>query len=392
MRYIKFLVLPLLAMMAVGCHSNHDHSHEEEGAAKTDSAHTEMVILTTDQIKLNGIATGQVGLRNLSNGIVANGVTDVPPQNMFMISSPYGGMVKRMDQLQGSRVNKGQVLVVIENPEFIQLQQDYLENKAQLNYLKLEYERQKMLQEQDVNARKVYEKAKAEYLAMEAKVAAIGARLKMIGISPASVSAANLTSTISVTSPISGYVTEVSIAVGNYVNATQPMLKVVDPEHLHAEITVYEKDLASIHIGQAIRVKLNADTAERTAHVHLVGREVSADKTVRIHGHFDKEDLTLVPGMYLKAVIETNEAEHNAVPDDAVVSYDGRHFVFVLEETDAKGSSHFVMQQVAPGKSAHGYTEIQHADSLKGKTIVVNGAFKLLAAFKNAESEGGHSH
>ncbi len=392
MRYNNLFILPLLALMTVGCHSNHDHANESNATHTNDTTHEEAVILTPDQMKLNGIVTGEAGQRNLSNGIVANGVTDVPPQNMFMITSPYGGMVKRMDMLQGSKVNKGQMLVVIENQEFIQLQQDYLENRAQLQYLKLEFERQRTLQEQDVNARKVFEKARAEYQAMDAKVAAIAARLKMIGIKPAAVSPATLSSTITLTSPINGYVTDVSVAVGNFVNATQPLLKVVDPEHLHAEITVYEKDLAGIKIGQAIRVKLNSDTAERMAHVHLVGREVSADKTVRIHGHFDKEDVTLVPGMYLKAVIETDAATHNAVPDEAVVSYDGKHFVFVEEETDKDGRKHFIMQQVVTGKSAHGYTEVQHADSLLGKTIAIKGAFNLLAALKNSKSEGGHSH
>ncbi|MBO9632616.1 MAG: efflux RND transporter periplasmic adaptor subunit [Chitinophagaceae bacterium] len=368
------------------------HDHEEEGSIE----------LTPDQARGIGIETGLVSVRTLSGTIKVNGTLDVPPQQMLSVSAPMGGFLRSSDLLQGKHVTKGQLIATLEDPAYLQLQQDYLESESQLDFLKAEYERQEELMKENINAKKTYEQAKANYRSMQAKLAGLKARLQLVRIDLAKLEKGQIQPTINVYAPISGYVTEVNVNLGKYVNPTDVMFEIVDTEHLHAELTVFERDVPKLKIGQKVRFILANELKERMATVYLIGREISADRTVRIHCHLDKEDRELLPGMYLTAFVETKNEQQPSLPEPAVVNYEGKNYIFIKEEGDEHAKTgeagaphlHYKAVEVQTGVSELGYVAVMLPQGIDIKTtpIVFKGAYDLLSKWKNSGEEGGHSH
>lgn len=365
-------------------------AHEEE---------INTIELTEAQIVTAGIQLGKAEQRQISGVVKVNGLLDVPPQQLISISVPLGGFLKSTSLLQGSKVRKGQLIAVIENPEYIQLQQDYLEACNQLDYLKADFDRQVALASENVNAQKTLQQSKANYLNGVARKSGLEAKLKLINIDFATLQKGTITSVANVYSPIDGFVTEVNVNIGKFVNPADVLFEIVDTEHLHAELTIFEKDVPKIRLGQKVRFTLANETAERTAVVYLIGRKIRQDRTINIHCHIDKEDKNLLPGMYLKAIVETGGVLVTTLPDEAIVNYQGKEYIFVptsiehtlnKNETTAqhKEEHHFLMVVVTTGNREDGFTEVIFPDNFDQQTdIVVKGAYAILSKMKNVEEE-----
>lgn len=363
----------------------------KDSAQHEDAHHDDefMVELTPEQVQTAGVRTGPIESRTLSGTIKVNGTLDVPPQQLVSVAAPMGGFLKSSELLQGKHVRKGQVIAVMQDPSYIQLQQDYLESIGQLEYLKAEFERQEELFKENINARKALQLAKANYQSMQAKVTGLKAKLKLIGINQEHLQKGEIQSTINMYAPISGYVTEVNVNIGKYVNPTDVMFEIVDTEHLHAELTVFEKDVPKLKIGQKVRFILANEANERMATVYLIGREISPDRTVRIHCHLDREDRELLPGMYLTAYVETKNLQLPAVPEAAVVNFEGKNYIFIEEEP-----GHYKAMEVKTGVSELGYMELilPAGFDTKDTKVVVKGAYDLLSKLKNSGEGDAHGH
>ncbi|MDF2191320.1 efflux RND transporter periplasmic adaptor subunit [Paraflavitalea sp. CAU 1676] len=372
--------------------SKEEEKYEEEGSE---------VILTEAQFKTAGISFGVIESKQISGTFKANGVLDVPPQNKVSISVAMGGFLKQTSLLEGKRVRKGEMIAVIENPEYVGMQQDYLEAKSQLEYAKADYGRQQELGKENINAQKTLQQSKASFQTLSAKVNGLKEKIKVSGLSLTAVENGNIQSSINIYSPINGFVTEINANIGKFVNPTDVLFEIVDTEHLHAELTVFEKDVPKLEIGQKVRFTLANETTERIAKVYLIGREIGADRTVRIHCHIEKEDIHLLPGMYLKAVVETGQMQVPALPDEAIVDYQGQKYIFVAsdrkEKTDTinrkeggESEYHFEMIAIQLGNSDVGYAEVILPEGVDKAKIVVKGAYSLLSKMKNSEEEGEH--
>jgi cobalt-zinc-cadmium efflux system membrane fusion protein len=367
-----------IAVIAFSC-SKPEQTKEEE--LHTDA---ESLLLSDEQLKTIGLQVGKIESRKISTPIRVNGMLDVPPQNMVSIAAPMGGFVKYTELLQGMRVKQGQVVATLEHQDYIQLQQDYLDSKTQLEFLEIEYKRQQELASENVNAAKVLQQSKSNYFSAKAKEEGLRARLKLIGLSAEGLEKDGIKSVINIITPIAGYVTEVNVNRGKYVNSADVMFEIVDTEHLHAEAQVFEKDIMNLRIGQTMMLVLANETQPREATVYLIGKEISAERTVRVHCHLEKEDPTLIPGMYFNAVIETESTAVPALPEAAVVSYDGVSYIFVQ-----KSQNEFDGVEVKTGISESGYTHVILPDGFDvNAAVVTQGAYSLLSMLKN--SDGDH--
>ena len=343
-----------------------------------------IVSLTEEQFKSVGIELGRTEERQLNGAVSVTGKLDVPPQNVVNITAPFGGFLRSTSLLQGMHLVKGQIIAVIENPEYIQLQQDFLDTKSQVQFLEAENLRQEELAKESVNSQKTLQKSRADLESMKAKNNGLRAKLKMLNIDADQLGPGAIRSTIELHSPINGYVTQVNSTIGAFVTPTEVMFRIVDTEHLHAELTAFERDIPRIQVGQKIRFTLANETSERTAKVFLIGREITADRTVRIHGHLDREDFNLIPGMYLKAQIETGGHSVPSLPEEAVVSFEDKNYVFVSKVGEAH---QFEMVEVSTGIRDSGSVEVHLPEQFdKQSTIVVKGAFNLLSKLKNSAS------
>ncbi|WP_048826564.1 efflux RND transporter periplasmic adaptor subunit [Hymenobacter sp. DG25B] len=282
--------------------------------------------------------------------------------------------------MQGTRVRKGEVLATIRNPDFARLQQDYLETASQLRYAKAEYERQAELYREEVAPQKNFQRARTEYQGLQARSAALAAQLRASGLPVGG----RIVTTAAIRAPVSGFVKTVNVNMGQSVTPTDVLFEIVDPEHLHVELTVFEKDVPQLQKGQLVRFSLSSDTAgtERTARIYLISRAISDERTVRVHAHLDQEDHQLLPGTFVRAVIETNRATVPAVPDQAIVRFGGGSYVFV----PGAPAGRFHMIPVQPGLSEDGYTQIKLPDGTAPDSLrlVVDGAYSLLSKMKNA--------
>lgn len=359
-----------------------------EPTAETHHAEPSTVEFTKDQFATTEIQFGKIEMKSLGGTIRVSGLLDVPPQNLVSISSPYGGIVLSTELLEGMKIRKGQVVAMIQHPDFIDMQQDYLDFKSQLDYLKLEYERQQELA--DVNAKRTVQKAKSEYESMKARVNGMRSRLNLMNISIPQLENGTIQNSAPLYSPINGYVTKVNTNLGANVSPTDVLFEIVDTEHLHAELTVYERDIPFIKIGQKVRFTLANENTERMAKVYLIGREISKDRTVKIHCHLDQEDKELLPGMYLKAQIEKGQTNLTAVKNESLVEFEGKNYIFVERKAEHKYEHLFEMIQVQKGESEDGYTAITLSSSMNWKTlnVVINGAYDILSKLKNSEEEG----
>lgn len=388
---MKYLLYIALIISLAGCSNKAEKAapEEEHGAAEGMIAE-----LTPAQYATVGVETGKIEPKQISSNIRANGKLDVPPQSMITISAPFGAFVKNTELLQGTLIRKGQVVVSLQHPDLIQLQQDYLENKGQQEYLLAEYQRQEALAKENVNALKVFQQAKANYLSNGARIKGLQEKLKLLNIDLSALDGGNIQSTIRLYSPITGYVTAVNTNIGAYVNPTDKLFEIVNTEHLHAELTVFEKDIPKLKLEQRVRFTLANETTQRTARVHLIGREISNERTVQVHCHLDNEDRELLPGMYLTAWIETGNAMVNAVPDEAIIQFEGKPCIFIAKgrEAGAEGNYLYEMLPIDKGNSELGYTEVimPPGFDIKGADIVVKGAFALFSKLRNTEEDDHH--
>ncbi len=381
------------------------HTHEGEENSNTLS-------ITAEQFKTSGIVLGTLQARNLSGTIKVNGVLDVPPQNLVNISAVMGGFVRKTDLLQGMKVKKGQLLVVIENQEFIQIQQDYLETKARLEYAELEYKRQELLAKENANAAKIFQQVRADYQSLQAKHKALAKKLQTIGISTQQVETGEITNSVSIFSPAAGYVTEVNVNLGKYVTPTDVLFELVDTEHLHVELSVFEQDVALLKIGQKLHFFLaHEPQKERQATVYLINPKINADRTVRVHCHFDSPETDLLPNTYVKAIIDLGETAKPALPDEAIVHFENQDYVFAQQAiatnptnstnsknttntTNSTASYQFLLVPIRKGVAEHGFTEVllpQNIDPAKTQ-FVLKGALALLTTLKDSGEEEGHGH
>ncbi len=342
-----------------------------------------LVTLNDEETRLAGIQTGTVELKTISRHVQASGKLDVPPNNKVSISAPMQGVVRTTKVLQGTRVSKGETIAELEHADYIQLQQDYLDYSSQLEYLEAEHKRQEELAGEQINAKKTAQQSKSAYQSMQAKVQGVKAKLQLIGVDIQSLERNGIKPFIVIKSPINGYITRVNINMGSYVAPNDVMFEVVNTEHLHAELTVFEKDIMNIKIGQKVVFTLGNETQKRTAEVHLVGREIQDDRSVRVHCHLDVEDASLIPGTYLKASIETSNQQAMALPDEAIVGFEGIDYVFVQTTADT-----YKIVEIKKGNSEGGYSEVLLPQSIAADAkIVTKGSYSLLGKLKNTEEE-----
>ena len=382
--------LPLLtALLLTACGSGGKEKTAEKAEAATEKpeadAPADVVRLSAPEQQAAGLALGHLEERPLGTGLAVSGTLDVPPESALAVAAPLGGFVESTSLLQGSRVRKGEVLAIIRNPEFVQLQQDYLEATSRLRYAKADLDRQRELYQQEVAPQKNFQRAQAEYDALRVQTQAQAARLRLAGLPVGG----QLVSTAAVRAPRSGFVRAVNVTVGQSVTAADALFELVDPTHLHVELSVFEKDVPRIQAGQLIRFALPSDSAagrERTARVYLISRAINGpDRTVRVHGHLDQEnDPALLPGLYVRATIETGRNTVPTLPDAAVVRYAGQTYGFI--STSPAGS--YQMIALPTGRSEDGYTEVKRPANLPATTaFVVKGAYSLLAKLKNTADE-----
>ncbi len=341
------------------------------------------VTLTEAQMKNSGVQSGKITQSEIASVLKVNGRIDVPPQNMVSVSVPLGGYLKSTKLLPGMHVNRGEVIATIEDNQYIQIQQDYLTAKAQFGANESEYNRQRELNQSKASSDKVYEQAKSVYTSQRILIKALEEKLKLIGINPAKLNENSISKSIYVYSPINGFVSKVNVNIGKYVTPSDVLFELVNPDDIHLNLRIFEKDLDQVFIGQHIISWTNSNPDKKyDGDIILISKDVSADGITEVHCHFDNFDKSLFPGMYMNAEVTLKSKVRNVLPEEAVVRFEGKEYIF-----EDMGSNKFQMIEVQIGESDGEFIEIKDADPFLDKKIVLKGAYALLMTIKNIEEE-----
>lgn len=374
-KYIVAILIICLCLTVISC------SNTTKTEDKAEQSIDEKVILTEQQQKNAGIITDSIRMGSRSSSIKLTGKIDVPPQNMISVSAPLGGYLKHTDLLPGMHINKGQVIALMEDQQYINLQQDYLITKNETLLAEQEANRQQTLFNNKAGSEKIYQQAKSNYINLKIKLRALEEKLKLIGMNPEKITENNITRVIQIHSSIDGFVSHVNVNIGKYVQPAEVMFELVNPTDIHLALHVFEKDLNQLYIGQKLMVYTNRNPEKKyECEIILIGKDVSDDRSVMVHCHFNSYDKVLIPGMFLNAELNINEGKSWYIPESAVVHYEGKDYIFIEEKRGSYKPLEITFLSQNKGNIYFESSSIQ-----KGNTVVINGAYSLLMSLNNKE-------
>jgi RND family efflux transporter MFP subunit len=363
-------------------------------AARDD--HDEEITLTAAQMTAVDIRLGKVEARDLSDVIRANGQLALDPQKKAEVTSLVGGIVREVLVTEGTRVTAGQPVAYLENTGIVELQKEYLVLQKETLVAGQEHDRQLELSGQGAGVEKTLQQSAANHEIMRARLAGLEKQLLQLSISPGQVSNGNLVTRIPLKAPITGYINKIRVSTGSPVDAQTSLMNITDNTGIHCDVKVFEKDLHRVAPGQEVDITLtNQPSARLKGRVYEINNSFEEEtKAILVHvSVLATAGARLLPGMYVTGLINAGKQKTDAVPNDAIVSKDGKKYIFALEDDgddDDDGHFHFAPVEVITGITESGYTQITPVGRLdKEATIVVSNAFYISSA---STDHGEHGH
>lgn len=422
MKFIKKIIfIPIFSALVISC-GKKEEGIKENQEVKTETKNQQtaeqepsVATITEEQMKAVGITLGTIETKELTSTIKANGLLNVPNNSKATVTSLYGGVIKTLNIQVGNYVRKGQVIATISNPEYIQLQEQYLTVNSKITFAEQEYRRQKELFDNDAGAKKNLQSSDAELKSLRAQKASLQRQLQLMGISPANVSYGNLRSGLVIKSPINGTISNIMAQIGSYIDISAPLAEIVDNSSLHLDLQVFEKDLPKMKVGQIVHFKLtNNPEIEYKAKVFSIGASFENEsKTISVHCTVIGNKTGLIDGMNITGTVSLDKSATTAIPDEAIVEADGKFFIFALTDKKAEENHdeeaennetkktettenhqsktlNFEKIEVVKGTSDMGFTAITPVSEVKPNAkIAIKGAFFINAKLK---SSGEHGH
>lgn len=394
--YISLFALALTLFVSCGQKAEDKKETSVQTEQEQDHDHDEGVEVTEAQLNTVGIKLGKIEKRELANIIRVNGEMNLAPQKKAEVTSLIGGIIRQILVNEGSNVSRGQTVAYLENTAIVELQKNYLTSKKEAFVAEQEYNRQKELAEQGAGVQKVLQQASANYEISKAQLTGLEKQLLQLSISPSQVSAGNMVTRIPVKSPIAGTVNKINISTGSYVDIQASLMNISDNSQMHCDVKVFEKDINKVKLGQEVDLSLtNQPGTSLKGVVYEINKSFEDDtKAIKVHLEIkDRNNLHLVPGMYVTGLINIGKEKTEAVPNDAIISNEGKKYILVQqnEENGTEGKIfHFKQEEVITGTSELGYTQITPVKKIEeDATIVISNAFYIASM---TADHGEHAH
>jgi cobalt-zinc-cadmium efflux system membrane fusion protein len=371
-------IILLTTIILSSCGTNPKSTTTKEDS---DDVASNIVQLTKEQASLAQLELAPIEQGKMKGMTHLNGIIDVPPTGIASVSIPMGGYIQDINLIPGTFVKKGQVLATVKDPAYVQLQENYLATKAKLSYLQQDLDRQKALLTQEAVSKKSFQQIQADYNTNAIQLKALSEQLKLINIQPDNLTTEKMSSLVQLVAPIAGYISKVNINRGKYVTPSDILLEIINPNDIHAAITIYEKDIANFKVGMKGTVTLTQDPAKKyPVSVLAVAHNINEDKTALLHCHFEKIPANVLPGMFLTAdmVVETKDAV--LIPIVSVQRFQGKDYIFIQSAENV-----FEVKEIQVIQSNATFVTVSNTDANAwiGKQIVVKNAFSLLGKLMN---------
>jgi membrane fusion protein, heavy metal efflux system len=337
------------------------------------------IMLSDEQIKLSGIAIGAIEKKIISRDLKLNGKIEVPPQNVISLSAAMGGFIKSINLFAGAAVKQGDVLFILEDAQYIQIQQDYLTAKAKLLYDEGEFKRQKELNLSKSASDKTFELAQSNYQSQLVLTKSLEEKLRLIGYRPEQINPDNISGSVAIRCPRNGYVSKVQVNTGQYVQQGDVILEIVDLHELFLNLTAFDNDITKLQIGQKIQAYSNINPNQfYSCEIFMINTNLNKENAGEVYCRFVQPGAELIPGMFMNANVTVQSDSSFVLPADAVVSYENKSYAFI-----ATGNNEFRMQPIETGISSEGFIQLINADALMDQPVVTSQAYTLLMAMKN---------
>lgn len=370
-------------------HDGHDHGDGGHGAHEEGS-----LKLTKDQIKTIDLEFGGFSAVKVNDYVKATGTLGLPPNAYSSVTAKAEGIINSNKKfVEGDFVKKGEIIAQIENPKFIKLQQEYLESKVKLKYLKIEKTRQQKLVDANAGVVKKLQEVTAELEMLTVTTNGLSKQLSYLGINADNLNINSISQRISIRAPMSGFITSIDMNNGMYVQPSNSIMEIVEDDHLHLELDVFEKDIASVEVDQEISYTIPAlGNTIYKGEISVIGKEFdTASKTVRIHGHLEGVKPRFIKDLFINAKIWLNDNTSTALPESAIVKDGPNFYIYVGDENLNETKVEFQKIMVIPGANNDGYTAVKLVDSIPvGMKIVTKGAYYVYAQSKAGEL--AHEH
>jgi cobalt-zinc-cadmium efflux system membrane fusion protein len=378
MNYSIKYIIGLLIFLIISCGKSEEINESDNNTEITNKS--DLIIVSKAQFVSENMKLVNVGDHSFPTHVKTTGIIDVPPNSKAVISAYAGGYIKKSPLLIGDKVTKGQALVTIENLDFIQMQQEYLEISEQLTYLRSEYERQKELFDEKISSKKSFLKAESDFKKANAMYSGLYKKLQMLNIDPTSVSSGNLTSVSTIYSPISGSISGVNVSTGTYVSPADKIMEIINTNHIHLELKVFEKDILKLKEGQKVIFRIPESSGENfEGDIHLIGKSIDENRTVQVHAHIDHNiKYNFIVGMFVETDIVVKDNISKALPEDAIVEIDNKNYALILKSKD-KDKYTFTIEQLTLGKTFDGFTEIRDSLPIKSTDQFLLGGFNIIS-------------
>jgi len=376
---MKKLIYLLSLILIISCSSN-EKKNATENSEEITSDNTS-ITLSDEQIAIAKIETGKIIKQNISETIECTGSIEVPPENTASVSPIIGGFIKTLNYYPGDFVKEGVVMATLQHPDFIQLQQQYLEAKSQVDYYLEEFKRQGELTVENAASIKKMQKAKADYLSSEAIYKSLKAQLELLGVNLSKIEKEEFEKEFKLFSPISGTISKLNTNKGKLVNPENPVYEIINDKSLYLNLNVYEKDIPKVALGQKISFNLLNDEYKFEAKVKRIGIGINENnRTTTVHGIAEKKSDKLKPGKYISASILINERESYTLPSEAIVNYNGDSYVFIKTENN------FKKVKIKTGVEKNNRYEITDINNeLLNAEIVLKGTYYLSSIIEAGE-------
>jgi len=369
MKFINLYITVSIAMLVIGC-------NEKQVSEPLELQDDSIIQISKEQFSHAQMKLGTLESHQFNTAIALNGHTAVPPHNKATIATYYGGYISYSPFLIGDSVKKGQVIIKMKNPDFIELQENYIKAFEDYHYLKIDFKRQEQLYHKSVIADKDFQEISKEYKSALANVTSIGAQLELLDLDLKELQKGLITSEIEIKAPINGIISRSELNLGVYIPAQSEMMELVNNSDIHLELEVFEKDLGKLHPGQQIEFNTIGSDHSYKAALKLIGSEVEAEhRTILVHADLLDSNTELIPGQYVNAIVYTTSEQLEALPLEAFIAADDQHYVLILEEQNQE-YYRFRKQSVTLLTSDDKFQAFDTSE-VSGKEFLISGGFQL---------------
>ena len=380
-RFILVVVLTAITFVGFSFLSQ-SKAETSESENQEEEIDFQNIPLSEKQVKAGDLKMGEAQEREMDAMLHVNGSLVLRAQDMGNVSSLMGGIVKNVYVKEGQMVSRGQVVATIENTDVVTLQREYYTAYKESEMARLELDRQKTLASAGAGIKKTLQMSEKNYKVAQANLLGTGRQLQQMGISTKEVAKGKFTTVFPLRAPISGTVSDMQASLGSYADMQTPLMKIRNNHAVECDLNVFEKDIAKVKVGDQVLVSLtNQPGVNVSGRVYGMNQYLNkGTKSVAVHVKLDaKRGAKLFEGMYVSGQIATGRQLCMTLPNKAIVSADGKQYVFALNQQHSKGGTYsFSRHEVTTGVSNNGYTEVALCKHLKkGQKIVTDNAFYL---------------